>query len=220
VTENPVVDRSDVDMDCMYCGGQLELGYHEEVVVLYCTECENQLDRLSDVGEDWPIPATDVVGYVNIPPAGVYHREPTEVLDAAGVWTISGVQSIVRGVCPRCAAAIDQSIEICTDHDTADGFCDRCDHRFGVSVTSRCTNCIFETRAPFPTHALGDPDLMTFMLEHDIDPLSPGGFHLRACEEEFVSTDPPKVRYTFSADGDSLSILVDESFPIVEATRG
>jgi hypothetical protein len=218
MTDDPVVERTEAGMPCMYCGEPAEVGYHQEVLLIYCTECDNQIDR-ADAIEDWPVPTDDVVGYVSLPPAGIYDRTPPEALDAAGIWTIIGVQSMVRGVCPGCSAAIDRSAVVCEDHDEEDGFCERCGHQFGVKVAVSCTNCIFETRAPFPTHALAETDLMAFLIEHDVDPFSPGGFHLSACDEEIISTDPLEVRYTFSADGDALTLAVDGDLSVVDATR-
>lgn len=87
-----------------------------------------------------------------------------------------------------------------------------------MAANVSCSNCTFRTRAPFPTHALAETELMAFMIEHDIDPFSSNGFHLSACEEVIVSTDPLEARYTFSADGDSLTLTVDGALSIVETT--
>jgi len=219
VTDAPVVERTDVDMSCMYCGSQTEMAYYDEVAMIYCRECEGRIGKRGPV-EQWPISDSDIVGYVSIPPAGVYDRTPTEILDAAGIWTLAGVQSIVRGVCPRCSATIDRSARVCENHDTADEFCNRCNHQFGVSVEVQCTNCPFKTRSPYPTHALGTIELMAFMTEHDIDPFVSDAFHLRECTEEFLSIDPLRARYTFTAGGASLELTVDEELMVVDMARG
>lgn len=219
VTDAPVVERTDVDMGCMYCGGQTEMAYYDEVAMIYCRECEGRIGKRGPVGQ-WPISDSDIVGYVGIPPAGVYDRTPTEILNAAGIWTLAGVQSIVRGVCPRCSATIDRSARVCENHDTADNFCSRCNHQFGVSVDVRCTNCPFKTISPYPTHALGTIDLLSFMTEHNIDPFASDSFHLRECTEERLSIDPLRVQYTFTADGDFLTLTVDEELTVVDVVRG
>lgn len=218
VTDAPVVDRTDVDTSCMYCGSPAEMGYYDEVAVVYCQACEGRIGE-RDPAESWPIPASDIVGYVSIPPAGVYDRSATEILDAAGVWTVADVQSIVRGVCPRCSATIDRSPRVCREHDDVDDFCEQCKHRFAVSVTVGCTNCPFRTRSPYPTHALGNLDLMAFMTAHGIDPFASDAFHLRSCTEDLLSTDPLRARYTFTAGGDSLTLTVDESLDVVTVTK-
>lgn len=218
VTDSVLIERTATDQSCMYCGSPREMAYYDEVAVVYCDECEG---RIGDLGlaEDWPIPADDIVGYVSIPPAGVYDRTPTEILRAAGIWTIADVQAIVRGVCPRCAAPAERSAHVCDDHTAEDAFCNQCHHRFGVSVEVQCTNCIFRSRSPYPTHALGNVDLVEFMAAHGIDPFDSNAFHLSACEEEILSTQPLKARYTFRSDGDELVLTVEDDLSASEATR-
>jgi len=217
VTDNPVVDRTPVDMTCMYCEAPTEMAYHDGVAVVYCRECEGRIGKMGPA-EQWPIPHRDIVGYVSLPPAGVYGRTPTEMLDAAGITTVADVQEIVRGVCPGCSATIDRSPEVCEDHETADEFCTRCNHQFGVSILVRCTNCTFRSRSPFPTHALGNIDLLAFMTDHGIDPFASNAFHLRACTEEILSADPLRARYTFTADGDALTLTIDDDLRVIEVT--
>lgn len=218
VTDNLLIERTATDLACPYCGAPTEMAYHDEVAVVYCSKCEGRIGNLG-LAEDWPIPADDIVGYVSIPPAGVHDRTPTEILEAAGIWTIADVQAIVRGVCPRCAAAVERSAHVCDDHTTADDFCNRCNHQFGVSVTVRCKNCIFRTRSPYPTHALGHIDLVAFMASHGIDPFASNAFHLSSCEEELLSSDPLKVQYTFRADDDTLTLTVDDDLSVVDMTN-
>lgn len=217
VTEAPVIDRTEVDKDCMYCGNPTEMGYYDEVAVIYCESCEGRIGELG-LAEKWPIANEDIVGYVSIPPAGIHDRTPKEILSAAGIWTIADVQAIARGVCPRCSATVNRSARVCENHDGADRFCNRCNHRFGVSVAVGCTNCTFTTRSPYPTHALGNIDLLAFMTTHGIDPFASNAFHLRACEEEILSTDPLEARYTFNADGDAITLTVDDDLSVVDAT--
>lgn len=218
VTDSVLVERTPVEMPCMYCGSSAEMAYYDEVAVVYCRECEGLIGNLG-LAKDWPIPADDIIGYVSIPPAGVYDRTPTGILEAAGIWTVADIQAIVRGVCPRCAATIKRTANVCDDHTPADDFCNRCDHQFGVSVVVQCTNCIFTTRSPYPTHALGNLDLVAFMASHDIDPFVSKAFHLSSCDEEILSTDPLAARYTFTADGDSITLTVDEDLSVSEVTR-
>lgn len=217
VTDGLLIERTATDLTCMYCGHPTEMAYYDEVAVVYCSECEGRIGNLG-LAEDWPITADDIVGYVSIPPAGVYGRTPTEILEAAGIWTIADVQAIVREVCPRCAASIERSARVCDDHTTTEDFCDQCNHQFGVSVEVQCTNCIFRTKSPYPTHALGNLDLVEFMTAHNIDPFASNGFHLSACEEEILSIEPLKARYTFSANGDSISLTVDPDLSVIEVT--
>lgn len=218
VTDNPVVDRVDVDMDCMYCGSPAEMAYHDGVALIYCQECEGEI-RDSGLADQWPIPASDIVGYVAIPPAGIHDRTPTEILDAAGISTVSDVQSIVRGVCPGCSAAIDRTPQVCENHNSEDAFCEQCDHQFGIRIAVECRNCSFRTVSPYPTHALGTIELMAFMTTHGIDPFASDAFHLRACEEEILSTNPLEAKYTFTADGDAITLTVGNDLSVTTVSR-
>ncbi len=217
VTDTPVIERTDVGGNCMYCGNSREMAYYDEVAVVYCRACEGQIGELA---EKWPICNSDIVGYVSVPPAGVYDRSPTEVLEAAGIWTIADVQAIVRGVCPRCSAPIDRSAQVCADHDAGEKFCEQCDHQFAVRVAVSCTNCTFSTRSPYPTHAVSNLDLIGFMADHGIDPFASNGFHLSAAKEEVLSVDPLEARYTFTADDESIALTVDEDLSVVDVSRG
>ncbi len=219
VTEAPVVDRTPVDTTCMYCDNTAEMAYYDEVVLLYCDECQGLVGGRG-IPEEWPIPNDDVVGYVSIPPAGVRGRSPTEILEAAGVFTVAGVQTVARGVCPRCSASVERTPRVCEDHDDTDEFCEACDHQFAVSVAVECTNCPFTTLSPYPTQALGEVELMAFMTGHGIDPFVSDGFHLRACEETVVATDPLRAEYTFSAGGDTLTLTVDGDLSVTETRQG
>lgn len=40
-----------------------------------------------------------------------------------------------------------------------------------------------------------------------------------AYEEEIISRDPFRGRFTFAADGDTLAVTVDEDYTVVETTR-
>lgn len=218
VTDEITVERTPTDHACMYCGNETELAYHDEVVVVYCAACEGRIGK-TGLGEDWPVSAEDVVGYVSIPPAGVYGRTPTEILEAAGIWTVADIQSIARDVCPRCAATLDRSVDVCPDHTSGDEFCERCNHQFGVAVDVTCSNCIFGTRSPYPAQALGTVELVAFMTEHGIDPFASNGFHLSSCEEEIVSADPLEARYTFRTDGEELILEIGADLSVSESTR-
>ena len=116
-------------------------------------------------------------------------------------------------------STIERSPCVCGDHGAGDEFCEHCKHRFAVSVDVVCTNCPFTTKSPYPTHALGNVDLMSFMTGHGIDPFASDAFHLRSCTEELLSTDPLEARYTFSADGDAFTLTVNGELSVVETSR-
>lgn len=221
VTDNPVIERTGTEWSCLFCGEDTEMSYREGGVVLYCSACEGLMSESRAgamqrvLGDD----ADDIVGYVGLPPAGVYDRRPTAVLESAEIWTVTQIHQLTRGVCPRCSAPVERSVRACEAHAPGDGVCDSCDHRFGVTGSVSCTNCIFEADAPFATFALGNVQLMGFMIDYGIDPMAPEAFHKRASEEEIRSTDPLDARYTFTAGGESLTLRVEDGPTVTDVTR-
>jgi DNA-binding transcriptional ArsR family regulator len=219
VTDNPTLDRVPVDMPCPLCGGSMEISYREGSIIGYCQECGGTRGG-SNVPRSWPTESTDdIVGQLRLPPAGLQGRTPTELLEAAEIWSAIQGRAVARGVCHSCSAPIKEGVRVCDDHDSSDGRCEACDQRFRVTVHRSCTNCILEWESPFGQHLLADTDVMGFMIDHGIDPLAPGGFHLAALDETILSTDPFEARFTFTTDGDAIALTVDDDLSVVDVTR-
>lgn len=212
------VERSRVDLPCFRCGTDIEVSYRDEHVGLYCPECGGTRDGKSSTATGRPVEATDVLGYLDLPPAGVTDRTPEEVLQAASVWTTTGAMARAREVCSGCSAPLETTVDVCEDHDETGDRCDTCGQWFAVTVHYNCTNCIYSVDAPFSTHLLDDNDLVGFMADHDIDLLGPNGFHIAALEETVLSVDPFEARFTFTVDGDALTLTVDDDLSVVDAT--
>jgi DNA-binding transcriptional ArsR family regulator len=219
VTENPVIGRSPVETPCFLCGGdEMEVSCRQGTVGVYCPESGGRRDgsTMERVAES----ATDVVGKVGVPPAGVHDRTPTEVLRVGELWSVRMAQALARDVCPDCSAAVEHSVHVCEDHDPSDGRCDACGQRSAITVTSRCTNCILDQRYNLSALLLADTEVMAFMIEHGIDPLVPRAFHHSSLEETVRTTDPFEARFRFTADGDTLTLTVDEDLSVNEVTSG
>ncbi len=218
VTDYPVIERTSVETPCFLCGGDMELSYRQETVGLYCSDCGGRRSASSHPSGEAQAP-NDVVGSLGLPPAGVEGRTPSEMIRAAEVWTVTQGQAVARDVCPWCSAALEHAVSACEDHDPSDGRCDACDRRFASLVHVSCQNCIFEQDSPLTARLLSDTTLMAFMLDHGIDPLAPDAFHLTNVEETIRSLDPFEAEFTFRADGDTLSLSVDDELSVVDATR-
>lgn len=219
VTDYPVIERRPAGQPCFLCGGGMEVSYRQEVMTFYCPDCGGTRSLNSETTGAITDDASDVVGGLWLPPAGVRNRPADELAHAAEVWTVSKGQAVARNVCPSCSAPLDHDVEVCEEHAAADGRCAACDKRFGVRIHVDCTNCIYRGRSPFTSRLLSNPDLMAFMLEHGIDPIAPEAFHLSAADEEIRSTNPLNVRYTFTVDGESLELTVGEDHTVIETRR-
>jgi len=218
VTDSPVVERTPVDTPCFICSGQMEISYRQESVRVFCLDCGGTRGRSSDTQEPATESAEDVVGGVGLPPAGLRNREPSELLRAGEIWSVAHGQASARGVCPRCSAPIDRSVNVCENHDPTGGRCGACDQRFGVTTTTSCTNCLFGRESVFTAYLLGNTALMRFLVDHGIDPIQPNAFHLTEFEEEIVSVEPFEARFTFTADDEAITLSVADDLS-VDVTR-
>jgi hypothetical protein len=75
----------------------------------------------------------------------------------------------------------------------------------------------------FMFRLLGNPDFRAFLIEHDIDPMSPTPRRFFAAtanyEEEVLGTEPFEARFTFSIEDDALTLSVDDNLDVVAATE-
>ena len=219
MTDDPVLERTPVETPCFLCGGEMEVNYREENVGMYCTECGGTRGGTSTTAHSSDDPTANIVGRLYLPPAGVRNRTPAEILEAAEIWSTAKGQSLSRGVCPLCSAVVDQSVRVCEDHDGTGGRCDVCDQRFGVTIRRDCTNCLVDMVSPFAQHLLSSTELISFMSDHDIDPVVPNAFHFASLEEEILAHEPFEARFTFTVDDDALTLTVDDELTVVEASR-
>ncbi|WP_254538468.1 ArsR/SmtB family transcription factor [Halomarina litorea] len=167
VTEAPVVAPTTVDRPCQYCGAPVGITYDEERVRVYCTECEGIYGERSEVD------GAGHLGTLFVPPAGLHDRSASELLQAAYVWGELSVMAATNGVCPRCAATVEESVHVCERHDGGDGPCPRCDERFAVGVHLECTNCLYDRGGAFGVRLLSNTDLLAFLTDRGVNPVAP-----------------------------------------------
>lgn len=219
VTEAPVIERKPIEKPCPICGAQIEVRYDQGGLVLYCPSCGGTRDGTSPTANWADSAESDILGHVSLPPAGVRDRSPAGVIEAAEVRTVAEAHALSRGVCPRCSARVTQTVRVCEEHDSSAGHCDRCNQQFGVTIAVSCTNCIFEQESVFSKYLLADPRLMAFMIDHDIDPLCPNGFHLFSLDERIRSVEPFEGEFTFRADGETITLTVNEELVVSDVRR-
>lgn len=84
-----------------------------------------------------------------------------------------------------------------------------------------CPNCPYQVGGAAALGLLASPELLAFTLDHGIDPFSPESVlrldqFLSEYDEEVLSREPLRAVLTFSADGDTLSLRVDETGDVVD----
>jgi hypothetical protein len=219
VTEDPEFERTSVDDRCPSCERRLEIQWRDGSVEVFCPGCESRWDRSwGRVGG----PEETEPGYLGrlpFPPAGLRGRAPREVLRAAHAWTNLELLAVGSGVCPRCAAAVETESDACPDHES-DGVCSNCRSRFAVLLKASCPNCRYGLGCGAGLGLLSTPELLSFMLDHGLDPFSPRSVprldrFLNEYDEAVHSTDPLRATLTFAADGDELALTIDGNGDIV-----
>ncbi|WP_459194435.1 winged helix-turn-helix domain-containing protein [Halosimplex sp. J119] len=228
VTDAPVLEPTEIDQPCHYCGAPVAVRFREERVELYCTECAGTYSRQSGcaVDETGTDDGYGYLGYHPLPPAGVADRDPEAVFRAAWVWGHLELLAASAGVCPRCSATLDRSTRVCEDHDADEGLCESCGRRHAVAFDLACTNCIYDESGAAVVGFAGAAPLVAFLLDHGLNPFAPTAETLPAIgrayndfDEEVVSTDPFEARFTFAVDDDALTLTLDESLSVTGAER-
>lgn len=218
MTDDPVLEPTEVDFACRHCGAPVEVSYGQGETKLSCTECRGNyresVIRERDDGAEY-----GNLTHLSLPPAGVHGRTATGVLRAAATVGHLDAMAAVNDICPRCSAPVDHSVSICEDHDTTGDLCDRCGYHLAVHVDFRCTNCIYEQTFAAVMGLLDAPALLAFVGEHGLNVTADGIEWGWDYGEEILSVDPFEARFTFTIEGDSITLTVDDELEVVEATR-
>jgi DNA-binding transcriptional ArsR family regulator len=216
VTEAPEVGPTEVEQSCQYCGTQVLMGYREERTRLFCTECPGIY------GPEGP-DDHGLLGTLFLPPAGIEGQTPSELLRAAYTWGGLATMSAVGGVCPRCSATVEESVEVCEAHERADGVCDACGGRYAVGVRFRCTNCIYDRAGAFGAALLANLDLLQFLTEHGVNPVGQSSRSAVGVamdyEEDVISAEPFQARFTYTVGGDAITLTVDDDLSVVDVSE-
>lgn len=222
VTETPDFERTRVDRPCQYCGAPVEIVWRSGSIELYCSECPGTYGRRGGTEE-----LDDESGYLGrtpLPPAGLQDRTPEVALQAAWTWGGLELLAMSAGICPRCAATLERTVDVCEDHDASDGLCPKCEALKQVRVHAHCTNCIHESGGDFIIHLLAHTPVLSFLTDHDLNPVAPSaGTSLHRLqslyEEDVESVDPFRATFTIPADDEALDVTVDDDLDVVAVER-
>jgi DNA-binding transcriptional ArsR family regulator len=221
ITDDPTVERTVVDAwPCPYCGAPTEVSFREERVERYCTECPGLYGESATRAAPAVEGEYGNLGILDLPPAGVQGRRAEEILGTAVTWSYAEWLVAANDVCPRCAAPVDRSVTVCEPHDTDAPICRRCGRRQAVGFRVECENCNFERGSIVSMHLAASTELLAFLTARGVDPLADPWDWGWEYDEEVVSTDPFVGRFTFTVDGDSITLTVDDDLDVVDAELG
>lgn len=221
VTETPVVEPTEAEKQCPFCGAPVAVGYQHGRVEQNCTECAGLLKFAGSGGRRF----TDYgsLGFFLLPPAGVRRRSPQEMLEAAWTWRHADFLTDSAGVCSRCSAKLETSVDVCQNHDDGGEFCDECERRYAMRFDIYCPNCNYNPNSIAPGVLLANTELLAFLTERGINPFAPDSLNrasraIARYDEEVVATDPFEARITFTVDGDSITLTLDDTLSVTEVT--
>ncbi len=222
VTADPLVERAPTDRPCPFCSAPIEVSYEQERVKMYCPECPG-VGRQDEEGGQF---ATEVgtLGHISLPPAGVQGRTPTEMLNAAQVWSNLDLLGDSAGVCSRCSGTVERSVTVCEDHDVSADICDHCERRHRVLFEVECMTCPNSKSGIAIVCLLAETELLSFLTDHGGNPLMPetydvGPGALANYKEDVLSIDPFEAKFTFTIDNDALTLTIDENVSVVDVER-
>lgn len=216
VTDAPVLEPTEIDETCPFCGAPVEVGFTEERVEFYCTSCPGSF-RPTRAQESFEVEDHGYLGRLSLPPAGLQDRTPQEIVEAAWIWGELEVMAMSTGVCPRCSADLERSIDVCPDHDASEGLCETCGRRYAANINVDCSNCIFGAGGLFTVALAATIPFLEFLTTHDVNPLTQR-WTTANYDEEILSVDPFEARFTFTLNGDRRSMTVDDELTVVDVT--
>lgn len=221
ITETPVMEPTEIEKPCIYCGASTLISSRGGRVRHYCSACTGTYglvspDSAAEIGSSSRDERDELglLGQMRLPPAGIQGRTPGEVFETTFIWGTLELLAMGRGVCPRCSATVDRSVRCCDDHDTEERVCEQCGSRYAALCKTHCANCTFRNRAPIVLLCLGDPAVMTFLTANGVDPLE--DWSMLNWSEEVTGTDPFEGRFTCSLGDDAVTLVVDETVTVNE----
>lgn len=224
VTGNQLSEVTDVEQDCHHCGGSLKIMYHDERIAIYCPDCSgtyassNYQDKNDEIPDKYGF-----LGLHDLPPAGMVDCTPTEALEEAHQWALMDTLSMVSDSCSRCSSGFDWRVDVCEDHDGGTSCCDRCGYRHAVIHTAHCRNCTFDSRLPYGMVLIGATELQSFLTARGFNLLEEGYEEFSAVfknyQEDIIDTDPLEAVFTFTLDGDEISLTVDDERTVLSVSK-
>ncbi|MFB6211216.1 MAG: ArsR/SmtB family transcription factor [Halobacteriales archaeon] len=222
-SDAPLIEPTDIDVDCPRCQTTVRMSYYGGILRAYCPCCADGIDAKRDRNEvsgDHPVTAP-FLG-MSVPPTGLVGRDPNEVFHGACAYFFSRIQTHLNGICPTCAYEVDRSVVIRDDYDptTDSSELEQLDPLTLAEVI--CPNCKTHLTVPvrraIQTHAA----VTAFYYDHGIDHEFVSWDAYRRSwtyDEEILSTEPIRIRITVPLEDSRLDLTVDDTLCVVEHCR-
>lgn len=213
-TEETTLGPVDLSIECPFCGGTVEATYNDEVLFIQCTECPGMAG-----GDNY---YAGTITELPFPPAALANRSPDEVARAYLAWIYSRNRSMAAEVCPECAGPMQVETSVCEDHDQDADFCEDCQSRYACWTRATCQHCKYTAGRPTYYVLIETPAVQNFFYRRGVnftEGLTWENWPAVAdVEERVVSADPLELRVTFSAEGDELTVELDDDLAVDDVT--
>lgn len=229
VTADTSFEYTQIDEACWVCEAPMVVGYDQEHLDMYCTECDG---FYRDQTTRWPMAMspdesaapTDLgyLGTMSLPPAGIAEQSPADAYRAAMTWGILDSLAISNDVCPRCSGPVEKTARVCDHHDTGDSLCEQCGNKQAIHVQVRCRNCIYQHQGIISHVLLGKREYLEFVTANGVSPFPHGSdihpYKATNPTEEILSAEPLKARISYTIKETRLTLTVDDEFSIVDSS--
>lgn len=205
----------EVDEPCPRCEAPVVVDYDNHHLTAACSQCPGiWQDATGDDG---------VLFTLAVPPSGLTDRTPAEAFHAALRYNLNRIRSFIGGICPDCSSAVEQSLDVCDDHEPGEeGGCPHCHRQHAIEVAELCHQCKSVARGPLTVAILAHPSVTAFYHDRGIvhDFASWETFRRgQTLETELLETDPYRIRVTIPCDGDRLRLTLDETLAVVDVVQ-
>ena len=204
VIDDPEFGPTRVDVGCPLCDAPVEVAYADELITAHCTSCPGT--------RHWG----DKPGFLFaglVPPASVDRRSVEDAFQAAIVYTNYQLAALHDGACPHCSSPVETTVDICADHQPTEGtLCPNCDWAHMAEVWMVCSTCKRSAFPPVRVVILNDPNVTAFYHDHGLNyRFASWETVVRSTEveEELLSKEPLRMRFTVPAGDDELRLTVD-----------
>ena len=188
------MDPVDLDEPCPSCGGHWQFHYEDEFARLECESCPMMIQ--------YPVPPGTFVG---VPPAEMPARTERYLRTL--------LEQLRNDVCPYCEGETESRIVVV--EEPSEGIREL---QSIPLVRYDCTRCAGELTTDLGTPLLAEPAVVSFFYDRSVDVREGSLWQFSAFDEQrtaIEATDPYRVQVVFEADGDELSVTVNESMEVL-----
>lgn len=219
-----VLHPTEIGLSCYRCGAPVEISYRDQHLLHVCTECDGNTGP--GCVEERPV---GTLMMFDFEPAGLAGRDAGEVFVAGTIKSLREFGLLMRGVCPECSGAIEESVLICGEHNAEEGVCPECGTGDEVRARYVCQRCKYGDSYPVHAAVYDHPAVISFCYEHGIETTyglnDPGACRklwnhlIKDRTYSLESTDPIRIEVRVRADSELLNLTMDGDLDVLDVRR-